>query len=164
MTRAALVLVGALAIIPARPHVAHAQTTDEEVLRPVQELFDAMAARDPARAAAVILPDGQWVSVRPGAEGTRVVTVMPHQEFLTSLAAATEPWLERMWNPKVMVHGDIAVVWTAYDFHRGGRFSHCGMEAFNLVRTGAGWRIAGATYTVEPTGCEPSPLGPPPGG
>jgi hypothetical protein len=163
MTRVALVLVAALSLLAGRPDGGTAQATEAAVLRPIQELFDAMADGDADRAAAVILADGQWVSVRPGPDGGRVVVVMPHREFLTSLAAAAEPWLERMWDPQVMVHGDIALVWTPYDFHRGGRFSHCGMEAFTLVRTGDGWRIAGATYTVEPTGCDPSPLGPPAG-
>jgi hypothetical protein len=42
-----------------------------------------------------------------------------------------------------------------------GKFSHCGVDAITLVRTDAGWRIASFVYTVEETGCAPSPLGAP---
>jgi hypothetical protein len=68
--------------------------------------------------------------------------------------------LERMWDARVLIHGRIAVLWTPYDFHRDGKFSHCGVDAFSLVKTDDGWKIAGFIYTVEPEGCRPSPLGP----
>jgi hypothetical protein len=35
------------------------------------------------------------------------------------------------------------------------------VDAFDLVKTPEGWKIAGGVYTVERTGCPPSPLGPP---
>jgi hypothetical protein len=66
-----------------------------------------------------------------------------------------------MWTPAVHVHGAIAVVWAPYDFHIDGKFSHCGVDTFSLVRTATGWQISGISYTVEPTGCAASPLGPP---
>jgi hypothetical protein len=134
----------------------------DAVLAVVQELFDAMADGDLERVGTVLLPEGQWVSVRPGPDGgDDVVAVLPHGEVLVQLGQARERWLERMWDPVVMVHGPLAVVWTPYDFHIGDTFSHCGMDAVTLVRVGARWLIAGATYTVEPHGCPPSPLGPP---
>jgi hypothetical protein len=36
--------------------------------------------------------------------------------------------------------------------------SHCGIYSFSLVRNADGWRIAGVSYTVQKTGCAPSPL------
>jgi hypothetical protein len=153
--------VAILALAGAGPSGLAAQAPEDAVLRAVDELFAAMAAGDAERAGHVLLPEGQWVSVRPGADGAEVVAVMPHHQVLERLAEGTERWLERYWDPQVMVHGPVAVVWTPYDFYRDGEFSHCGMEAFTLVRGPDGWRITGATYTVEPTGCPPSPLGPP---
>ena len=66
-----------------------------------------------------------------------------------------------MWHPRVELHGDVASVWAPYDFHRDGAFSHCGVDAFTLLRGDGGWVITGATYTVETADCPPSPLGPP---
>jgi len=48
-----------------------------------------------------------------------------------------------------MVHEGIAVVWTPYEFHVNGEFSHCGVDAFSLVRIDGQWKIAGIVYTVE---------------
>jgi hypothetical protein len=66
---------------------------------------------------------------------------------------------ERIWNPEVRVHGLIATVWAPYDFWTDGKFSHCGIDAFDLIKTADGWKISGGTFTME-SACEPSPLGP----
>jgi hypothetical protein len=161
VTRSSPVLIAALALAGCVPTGLPGQAPADAVLATVDELFAAMAAGDAGRAAAVLLPEGQWVSVRPGDDGSDVVVVTPHRDVLVRLAEGRERWLERYWDPEVMIHGPVAVVWTAYDFYRDGEFSHCGMEAFTLVRAADGWRIAGATYTVEVDGCPPSPLGPP---
>ena len=47
-----------------------------------------------------------------------------------------------------------------YDFHRNGTFSHCGVDAFSLLKTTDGWKSTGTMYTFERTGCEDHPLGP----
>ena len=60
---------------------------------------------------------------------------------------------------KFSVHGLIATVWAPYDFWIDGKLSHCGIDAFDLIKTEDGWKIAGGVYTVE-SNCAPSPLGP----
>ncbi len=64
-----------------------------------------------------------------------------------------------MWESKVLIHGRIAVVWTAYDFFRNGEFEHGGVEAFNLLKTNAGWKIAGTIFTHEHSDLDESPWG-----
>ncbi len=142
------------------PTVVTAQSEEQAVLAAVQGFFDSMESKDVAAARKVTLPEGVFVSVREE-DGTKSIRSFSNQEFVDRLPAGTEQILERMWEPKVMIHQDIAVVWTRYDFHRDGKFSHCGIDAFQLVSTNDGWKIAGGTYTVERTDCPESPLGPP---
>ena len=85
---------------------------------------------------------------------TRRTTV---SEFVTSIARSQEDLLERMWNPKVEVQGDLASLWAPYDFHNGGRFSHCGTDALHLVRANGNWRVIGLSYTVQSAGCSGPP-------
>ena len=70
----------------------------------------------------------------------------------------THPDRYRHWN--LSVDGDVATVWTRYDFFIDGAFSHGGTDVIVLLRTDDGWRIASLVWTVE-TDPEPSPLGPP---
>lgn len=149
-----------LLLVTALPRVAQAQPEEDAVVQTVQRFFDAMAARDTAAMAAVVIPEGRYFSVLDTDEGRQIGGGL-NADFLTLLATTDQHFLERMWEPRVLIHGGIAVLWTEYDFHRGSDFSHCGVDAFSLVRTDDGWKVAAIVYTVEPTGCEPSPLGSP---
>lgn len=69
---------------------------------------------------------------------------------------------ERGWRPTVQLQAGIATVWLPYDFYLDGKWSHCGIDTFTLVKRGARWMIVTIAYTVEqPPACEPHPDGPP---
>jgi len=147
---------------PARTATPPERTADETaVLMAVQQFFETMTANDEAGARAVLDPEGDFVSVRWDAGGNPVVRRSSNEDYLASLSTEPTSYLERSWASQVLIHGPIAVVWTPYDFHVDGAFSHCGVDAFQLLRTEAGWIITDGTYTVERTGCPESPLGPP---
>ena len=153
-----------LVVAAALPRVALAQSsppsaTDRDaVLATVQKFFDTMTSRDVAEATRILLPEGRLFSVRDDRPEPRAQAL---QTYLDGLGKRTETYRERMWEPDVRIHGAITTVWTRYDFWIDGKFSHCGVDAFDLVKTPEGWKIAGGVYTVERTGCPPSPLGPP---
>ena len=132
-----------------------------EVLGAVQQFFDSMVSGDVEAAREVLDPEGSFVSVRWDDDGRRVVRRSSMGDYIEGLSNRPADWLERMWDAEVSIHGPIAVVWTRYDFHVDGAFSHCGVDAFELLHTDAGWRLTGGIYTVERNGCDESPLGPP---
>ena len=43
--------------------------------------------------------------------------------------------------------------WAAYDFSFGTRHSHCGTDAFQLLRTVEGWKIVSLAVTYRTEGC-----------
>ena len=140
----------------------HAQDPDRaRVLAAVQSFFDSMEKADAELAKKILMPDARFFSA---AERDGKVTIRPStgDAFVAGFSNPNRgKALERMWEPEVRVQGSIAQVWTRYDFHNNGTFSHCGIDAFNLVKTDDGWKIASAMWTVERTGCAPSPLGAP---
>lgn len=133
---------------------------EKAVLATVQGFFDSMVTKDIEAAKKVLIPEGRLFSVRVQ-DGEKIVRSSANQDFIDGLAKSSDAWLERMWDPEVKIRGDIATVWTPYDFHINGKFSHCGIDAFDLVKKDGAWMISGGTYTVERTGCAESPLGPP---
>jgi hypothetical protein len=122
----------------------------------VQQLFDAMASHNADAARALFAPDAGLFSLGRDGKAAR----MKSEEFAELLASTKNTWLERIWNPTVLVHGPVAIVWAQYDFHLNGNLSHCGIDAFTLLKTAAGWKIASVSDTSETSGCT-SPLGPP---
>ena len=152
-----------LTLCGSTPVLAQAASSDTDkaaVTAAVQALFDAMAAKDSQKALALVIPDGQLQSVRK-TDGPAVARGRTLEAFANGLATQKAPMLDRMWNPEVHVTGPIASLVARYDFHLDGKFTHCGTDIFTLVKTAEGWKISGGIYTVEPTGCEPSPLGVP---
>jgi len=137
------------------------QTKEEkEILTVIEKLFKAMSEHDSHLARTVLVPEGQFYSIREDSSGINW-NKSTHQDFIDRLENSEDKWLERIWEPKVLIHKQIAAVWAPYDFYRNQQFSHCGIDAFNLIKTNEGWKVTGIIYTVETEGCEKSPLGPP---
>ncbi len=150
-----LIAVALAALLTAAP-----SAEEKAVLAAVQGFFDSMVTKDAGAAKKILIPEGRLFSVRVQ-DGKKIVRSSSNQDFIDGLAKSTDAWLERMWDPEVKIRGSIATVWTPYDFHINGKFSHCGIDAFDLVKKDGAWMISGGTYTVERTGCAESPLGPP---
>ena len=139
------------------PSVAGAQAPgapDERaaVLAVVQRLWDAMKARDTAMARSVF-DSSAMLSRAVTRNGESRVQLTPVSAFLEALSHATEPWNERMYSPEVRIDGSLATVWTEYDFSLGDKFSHCGVDAFQLLKTSAGWKIVALADTARREGC-----------
>ena len=130
----------------------------EAVLKTIQIFFDTMTARDVDGARGILVPEARFHAM-----DMRKPDVAPqsftNEGYFAGLQKSKQTSRERIWNPEVRVHGSIATVWAPYDFWTDGKFSHCGVDAFDLIKTPEGWKIAGGAFTMEAK-CEPSPLGP----
>jgi hypothetical protein len=141
------------ALAAAAPCLAQKTDDEKQALAVVQKLFDMMAAHRPAEIVALHTPEAQLVAVMKNRDGKSVTRTIKAEEFSKNFAEKKAELLEDMYDPKVEVSGDFAQVWGRYVFYAGGRILHCGVNSFHLVRTDAGWRIAGAASTMEPAGC-----------
>lgn len=132
----------------------------EAVLRTVQAFFDTMTASDVEGARKILQPQGRFHAMSMK-DGKPEVRAFSNEEYFAILQEnSRQRRQERMWNPDVRINGLIASVTAPYDFWIDDKFSHCGVDAFDLIKTEEGWKIAGGVYTVEQK-CQPSPLGPP---
>jgi len=142
------------------PAALAAETPEERaVVARVQEFFDAMTARDTEAMRELLTDDGILYGYREGPDGLQVIRPT-HRQYIDGLGAGTSRMIERFWEPTVLLHGRMAVVWAPYDLFVDGAFSHCGIDSFSLLKTDSGWTITGIVFSMEAEGCEPSPLGP----
>ena len=65
----------------------------------------------------------------------------------------TEVWNEEIWDLKIQIDGDFAQAWCDYAFYITNTFSHCGVDAFQLHKTKAGWKIFHLADTRRKSGC-----------
>ena len=75
-------------------------------------------------------------------------------DFITAIGSPhAGTWFEEAWNMKTQIDGDFAQIWCDYAFYLDKRFSHCGVDAFHLVRTTSGWKIFHIADTRRKTDC-----------
>ena len=115
-------------------------------------LFAAMRAKNFEAIRAVFTPEGQLIAIDNPRDGkgiskTRVFTAESFAKTISEAKGAE--FIEKMSNKEVKISGDLAVVSGRYTFYVGEKFSHCGTNTFNLVRTETGWKIANAASTLE---------------
>jgi hypothetical protein len=149
---AALAAQAAPAVPPTAPSVTPAAER-AAVLATVQGLFERDARRRQRARAGRLPPVGP---ARVGARAQRAAGAQARQrERLRARRrhAAPQVWDERLGATTVHVDGPLAVVWAEYSFYAGTKFSHCGVNAFQLVKTADGWRILALTDTRQRTGC-----------
>jgi hypothetical protein len=157
MNRAVLiVLVSSIALAS---RAAAAQSPRDSVVAAVNEFFRAMTARDTVALRRVQLADGVLYAARVRGD-TVTIARSTAETFAQQIGGMRDTYIERMWEPTVLLRGPLAVVWAPYDIHRNREFMHCGVDTFTLLRSPTGWKIATISYTAEPNGCAPNPLGP----
>lgn len=136
----------------------------EAVLATVQSIFDALAAGDGETLRQVMHPQVLMHSVERSADGARTVSTSTLEELIARVEGSDAVLTERMFDPEVRVSGDLAMVWTPYDFYVGDQLSHCGADGLLLARDPQteAWQIVSLSWTrLQPPECELHPEGPP---
>lgn len=157
---ASLLLISALQA-PFLHAAEPAQPDREAVLGQVQGFFDALGANDGAALARIFVPGAQLTIAPRGGQPATAVRQRTIEQQIESAKTNKDTFLERGWNPTVLIEGRIATVWMPYDFHRNGQFSHNGIDVFVLMKLEDGWKIVSAAWTAEPGGATKHPAGAP---
>jgi hypothetical protein len=152
--RRPLVTAGLLAIAIHAPAAAQANAAEgKAALAVVHSLFDAMRAGDSAGVRAAFHPKAQFATAAVK-DGSPLVEFNSIEPFLRAVGTPhPEVWDERLSNVVVHVDGPLAVVWADYAFYVGDKFSHCGVDAFQLARTGDAWQIVSIIDTRRKQDC-----------
>jgi hypothetical protein len=116
-----------------------------------------MQKGDSALAHAAFATEVTSATIRVDKEGKPLVqTESSMREFVKAIGTPhTDVWNEMIWDEKISVDVNFAQVWTSYAFYRGKKFSHCGVDAFHLVKLGDGnWKIFHLVDTRRKEGCK----------
>lgn len=133
--------------------VAQAPSDSAQVMAVVHQVFDAMRARDSTSLRATFAADARMLGAGDR-NGTVVVENDAPDGFITAVGKPSPAmWDERIYNPEVRIDGRLAMVWTEYDFYLGDKFSHCGVDLFQLLKTADGWKIITLADTRRREGC-----------
>src|SRR3712207_3412796 len=117
-----------------------------------------MRPRDTAPPRALFEPGTRLQSVARRQGGAVTVSEDSIGMWLRSIGTPhAQTYDERIANERVLIDEPYAVAWMDYTFYLGDQKSHCGVDAFQLVRRPTGWRIFSITDTRRRENCPDLP-------
>ncbi len=129
---------------------------EKEVMKPINQLFEGMKKADSMMVKTAFLYEATMFTSFTNKMGDEILEEMEVDEFVAVIAKKPKDqpkWIEKLYDTTIKIDGNIAQVWTEYSFFIGDKFSHCGINAFQLVKTNGTWKILQVLDTRRKTGC-----------
>jgi hypothetical protein len=136
--------LGLLLVLSLSVNQCFGQSTDEQHVREVvAQLFKGMELGDSALVRKCFMPQVTLATVKTSREGQ---TVLTREAGITGFLKAigtphADKCYEETWNVRVSIDGALAQVWCDYAFYVGNKYSHCGVDAFQLFKGDGTWKI-----------------------
>lgn len=90
-------------------------------------------------------------------KGDQVLRSTPNAyEALMNFAKSVKPtdnYFEKILSYTIHVDGNLASVWTPYEFYNNEKFSHCGVNSFQLFNNNGNWEIIYLVDTRRKNDC-----------
>lgn len=103
--------------------------------------------------------DIQMQSASKNSKGESILTTTP-DAFKTLIKFAeniqpTDDYFEKILSYTIKIDGNLASVWTPYEFYIKGVFSHCGVNSFQVLKQNNTWKIIYIIDTRRKDKCNP---------
>jgi len=129
--------------------VVSAQQEEKKAVKKVIEIFfEGLHKGDSTIMKKALHAEIKIQSTSINREGKKVLKTEDRQKLLTSIAnkKPSDVYLEKLLSYDIKIDGNLASVWTPYEFYYNGNFSHCGANSFQLFNNNGNWEI---TYLVD---------------
>ena len=130
------------------------QTETAAIKQTVNTMFEAMRKGDSTLLRSAFSKDMVLQSISNDKEGKAMLTTEKADDFVKAIGAPhTAIYDERIVFDVIKIDGDLASVWAPYKFYLGDKFSHCGVDVFQLMKTADGWKIIYIVDTWRKDNC-----------
>ena len=130
------------------------QSATDGVKQAVNTMFDAMRKGDSTLLKSVFSKEMILQSVSNDKSGKAILSVDKADDFAKAIGTPhASVYDERIAFGDIKIDGDLASVWAPYKFYLGDKFSHCGVDVFQLMKTADGWKIIYIVDTRRKDNC-----------
>ncbi|OSY88711.1 3-methyl-2-oxobutanoate hydroxymethyltransferase [Tenacibaculum holothuriorum] len=125
--------------------VVKAQSTTEEdrIKKTIETFFDGLHKGDSTTVSSTLHPTIKIQTTFSNKEGKKVLVTETKDKLLTNIANKNpqHTYLEKLLSYTIKIDGNLASVWTPYEFYLNDKFSHCGANSFQLFNDNGTWKI-----------------------
>ena len=132
-----------------------AQNEEGNIKQTINRLFNGMRQSDAAMIRSAFASEAILQTVIKNKEGKVSIETEPLDSFIVFVSKPhNEIYDERITFDLIKIDGDLAIAWTPYKFYLGEKFSHCGVDSYQLVRINGEWKIQYLIDTRRRQNCE----------
>ncbi|HEY3385925.1 MAG TPA: nuclear transport factor 2 family protein [Saprospiraceae bacterium] len=125
-----------------------------EIRATIDKMFTSMYKADTANMRTCFTPGANLMTYSYDSKGHSRAKGETLNDFLRGVGIMGEADMEeRLIGWQCLVDEGIASVWTPYEFYFEGKFSHCGVNSFQLMKVQGIWKITMITDTRRKTDC-----------
>lgn len=133
-----------------------AQSAEDSVKTAVNMLFTAMKTANATMLQQSFADSGVLQTIIKSHDGKVTVRNESVKDFADFIGKEQQGNAdERITFGSIKIDDDLASVWTPYQFYYKGKFSHCGVNSFQMVRLNGVWKIQYIIDTRRKSGCNP---------
>jgi hypothetical protein len=132
-----------------------AQTVEDSVKTVVKQLFEGMKNSDPSLIRSAFADSAILQTITKSKEGKITIENDSVDEFAKMIGTVKKGAAdEQIIFESIKIDGPLAMVWAPYKFYFNGKFSHCGVDSFQLVFINGKWKIQYLIDTRRKQPCE----------
>ena len=130
-------------------------TAQNDVKKTIEIFFDGFHKGDTTLMKSVMMDKFTTQSAFKNKAGKDVLVTEESTKLINAIAnrPADQKWDERLLDFSIQVDGNMANVWTTYEFWLNDNFSHCGVNSFQLFNENGNWKIIYLIDTRRRKGC-----------
>ncbi|MGB5698646.1 nuclear transport factor 2 family protein [Muriicola sp.] len=136
--------------------VTSAQETEElKVENAIKTFFQGFHRQDSTAIRAAANGAIRMQTIGKNKQGEDSVRTVLFDDFIRSIVKIPDSvhFEERILSYNIQVDGSMAHAWTPYEFWFNEKFSHCGVNSFQLFKEGDTWKILSIMDTRRKEGC-----------
>jgi len=134
-----------------------AQNNEQENVRTtIETFFEGFHKQDSTVIKQVVVDNIILQSIGSDKNGNTIIKSDEFSQFLKSIVSipSTVTFEEKLLGYNIQIDGNMANVWTPYEFWLNDQFSHCGVNSFQLVKMNDVWKIIYLIDTRRKEGCD----------
>jgi hypothetical protein len=119
------------------------KTNSLKVKKVIENFFEGLHKGDSIIVSKTLHKDVKIQTTSTNKLGENILKTDTKKDLLTSVAhkKPAHTYFEKLLSIDVKIDGNLASVWTPYEFYLNGNFSHCGVNSFQLFNNNGKWEI-----------------------
>ena len=115
----------------------------EAIKNVIDSFFEGLHYGDSSKIRTTIHKDLKIQTTSLTKDGKKILRTQKANDFLTAIAnkKPENTYFEKLLSYDIKIDGNLASVWTPYEFYLNEKFSHCGANSFQLFDNNGRWEI-----------------------